>query len=64
MSTWIVGEMLYKFPSSKASGAGIVFLNQSTCFGVKKSFDSRVYYWDIIGDEKDDRCWRLSHGGV
>jgi len=36
MSTLIAGEILAIFPSSKASGAGMGLLNQSTCPGGRK----------------------------
>ena len=54
ISIWMVGEMLDKFPSSKASKAGMGFLNQSTCFGGKNYFDSMVYCCAIEEDVNDD----------
>ena len=41
------------FPSSKELREGMGFLNQLTCVGGKKSFDSMVYCWVTMGDVKD-----------
>jgi hypothetical protein len=43
MSILIVGEIFSIFPSSKASGAGIGFLNQSTWPGGMKSLASMAH---------------------
>ena len=49
MSILMVGEMLAMFPSSKASGAGMGFLNQSTALGMNSLVSIANWSWDCYG---------------
>ena len=49
MSILMVGEILAMFPSSKASGAGMGFLNQSTTLGMKSLVSTAYWSWDCCG---------------
>ena len=64
MSILMVGEMFTMFPSSKASGAGIGFLNQST-FPWMKSLVSRENWsnCDISSFGRKNERWCMSSHG-
>ena len=68
MSILMVGEMLAMLPSSKASGAGMGFLNQSIGPDGIKSLVSTVYMVCWLGGvkasyEKKSALWcSASHG--
>ena len=49
MSILMVGEILAMFPSSKASGAGMGFLNQSTALGMNSLVSTTNWSWDYCG---------------
>ena len=57
----MVGEILAMFPSSKASGAGMGFLNQSTALGMKSLVSKANWSWDCCGRKYAQWCIS-SHG--
>ena len=61
MSILMVGEILAMFPSLKASGAGMGFLNQSTALGMKSLVSTAYWSWDCCG-RKYARWCISSHG--
>ena len=61
MSILMVGEILAILPSSKASGAGMGFLNQSTALGMKSLVFIAYWSWDCCG-RKYARWFIPSHG--
>ena len=54
ISIWMIGEMLAMLPSSKASGAGIGSLNQST-LGGRKSLDSTANWVAVLEEDSSGR---------
>ena len=54
MSIWMTGEMLAMLPSSKVSGVGIGFLNQST-LGGRKSLDSTTNWVAVLEEDSSGR---------
>ena len=61
MSILMVGEILAIFPSLKASGVGMGFLNQSTSSGIKSLVSIAYWSWDCYG-RKYARWCISSHG--